>query len=62
MAATPISPSDLGKNTRQAAKNGQIHTFIEQVAKPETITHLRFNIFPKGCVSRLRLWGKVQSK
>ncbi|MCV2219722.1 hypothetical protein, partial [Thauera sp. Sel9] len=23
-----------------------------------TITHVRFNIFPDGGVSRLRLWGK----
>ncbi|TXG95874.1 MAG: hypothetical protein E6R15_05820, partial [Zoogloea sp.] len=23
-----------------------------------TITHVRFNIFPDGGVSRLRLWGR----
>ena len=39
-----------------------IHTFTEQVAKLGPITHVRFNIFPDGGVSRLRLWGKVEAK
>ena len=39
-----------------------IHTFSEQVAKLGPITHVRFNIFPDGGVSRLRLWGKVEAK
>ncbi|MBS0369217.1 MAG: allantoicase [Proteobacteria bacterium] len=36
-----------------------VHTFTEQLAKLGPITHVRFNIFPDGGVSRLRLWGKV---
>ena len=36
-----------------------VHSFEEQVAKLGPITHIRFNIFPDGGVSRLRLWGKV---
>ena len=39
-----------------------IHTFTEQVAKLGPITHVRFNIFPDGGVSRLRLWGKVAKR
>lgn len=36
-----------------------IHTFSEQITALGPITHVRFNIFPDGGVSRLRLWGKV---
>ena len=39
-----------------------IHTFSAEVAKLGPITHVRFNIFPDGGVSRLRLWGKAESK
>ncbi len=39
-----------------------IHTFTEQLAKLGPITHVRFNIFPDGGVSRLRLWGKLEAK
>ena len=39
-----------------------IHTFTEQVAKLGPIAHVRFNIFPDGGVSRLRLWGKVETR
>jgi len=39
-----------------------IHTFTEQLAKLGPITHVRFNLFPDGGVSRLRLWGKVEPK
>jgi len=35
------------------------HEFSEQIAKLGPITHVRLNIFPDGCVSRLRLFGKV---
>lgn len=34
-----------------------IHTF--QVAAGQPVTHVRFNIFPDGGVSRLRLFGKI---
>lgn len=36
------------------------HAFTEQVARLGPVTHVRFNIFPDGGVSRLRLWGKVK--
>ena len=36
-----------------------VHTFAEQLAALGPVTHVRFNIFPDGGVSRLRLWGKV---
>jgi allantoicase len=39
-----------------------VHTFTEQLSTLGPITHVRFNIFPDGGVSRLRLWGRVQPK
>lgn len=36
-----------------------VHTFKEQVQDIGTITHVRFNIFPDGGVSRLRLLGHL---
>jgi allantoicase len=36
-----------------------VHVFADEVARLGPITHVRFNIFPDGGVSRLRLWGKV---
>lgn len=36
-----------------------VHTFAEQLTALGPVTHVRFNIFPDGGVSRLRLWGKV---
>ncbi|PZA16493.1 allantoicase [Parazoarcus communis] len=38
-----------------------IHTFTDQLAQLGPITHVRFNIFPDGGVSRLRLWGKARA-
>jgi allantoicase len=35
------------------------HSFSEPLQKLGAITHVRFNIFPDGGVSRLRLWGRV---
>lgn len=35
-----------------------VHSFTEEVVQLGTITHVRFNIFPDGGVSRLRLWGR----
>lgn len=35
-----------------------VHCFAEEIAQLGTITHVRFNIFPDGGVSRLRLWGR----
>ena len=37
-----------------------VHTFTEQIARLGPVTHIRFNIFPDGGVSRLRLWGRVK--
>jgi len=36
-----------------------MHAFTEQIGPLGPVTHVRFNIFPDGGVSRLRLWGKV---
>jgi len=36
-----------------------VHEFGEQVLALGPISHVRFNIFPDGGVSRLRLWGRV---
>ncbi len=36
-----------------------VHTFSEQLAQLGPVTHVRFNIFPDGGVSRVRLWGKI---
>jgi allantoicase len=35
------------------------HRFAAQIVPLGAITHIRFNIFPDGGVSRLRLWGRV---
>ena len=34
------------------------HTFVEELIDAGPITHLIFNIFPDGGVSRLRVWGE----
>ncbi|HOY01264.1 allantoicase [Zoogloea sp.] len=39
-----------------------VHSFSDEIARLGPITHVRFNIFPDGGVSRLRLWGKVNKK
>ncbi len=36
----------------------RIHTFRAEVQARGAVTHVRFNIFPDGGVSRLRLWGR----
>ena len=35
------------------------HRFVDEIADLGEITHVRFNIFPDGGVSRLRLFGRV---
>lgn len=35
------------------------HTFADELADMGAITHVRFNIFPDGGVSRLRLFGRI---
>ena len=36
------------------------HTFVEEIAALGAITHVRFNIYPDGGVSRLRLFGRIE--
>jgi allantoicase len=36
-----------------------IHTFGAELQRLGPVSHVRFNIFPDGGVSRLRLWGRV---
>ena len=36
------------------------HTFVDEIKDCGVITHVRFNIFPDGGVSRLRLFGRVK--
>ena len=35
------------------------HHFAKEIAALGPVTHVRFNIFPDGGVSRLRLWGRL---
>ena len=35
------------------------HTFADELADLSAITHVRFNIYPDGGVSRLRLYGRI---
>ena len=43
--------SKLQAHTRQS--------FADELADIAAITHVRFNIFPDGGVSRLRLFGRI---
>lgn len=36
-----------------------LHSFVDEIGDSGTITHVRFNIFPDGGVSRLRLYGRI---
>ena len=35
------------------------HIFVDELKKSDAVTHVRFNIFPDGGVSRLRLFGRI---
>jgi allantoicase len=35
------------------------HYFEKEIAQLGPITHIRYNMFPDGGTSRLRLWGKL---
>ena len=37
-----------------------VHTFSAELAALGPVTHVRFNIYPDGGVSRLRLWGELE--
>ncbi len=47
----------LGRTRLQAHTR---HTFGEEVLDAGTVSHVRFNIFPDGGVSRLRVFGTVR--
>jgi allantoicase len=36
-----------------------VHPFEAELAALGPVTHVRFNIYPDGGVSRLRLWGEL---
>lgn len=36
-----------------------VHSFVNEVVALGKISHIRFNIFPDGGVSRIRLWGRA---
>jgi allantoicase len=36
------------------------HSYESELTNFGPITHIRFNIFPDGGVSRLRLWGIIE--
>ena len=44
---------------RQKLQAHSEHEFVEEIIAKPAVTHVRFNIFPDGGVSRLRLFGKV---
>ncbi len=50
---------ELLPNTRLQAHT--LHTFIEELRDTGVVTHVRFNIYPDGGVSRLRLYGKPEA-
>jgi allantoicase len=43
----------------QKLQMDHVHTFADGIASLGPVTHVRFNIFPDGGVSRLRLWGDL---
>jgi allantoicase len=43
----------------QKLQMDHVHTFADGLASLGPVTHVRFNIFPDGGVSRLRLWGEI---
>ena len=43
----------------QKLQMDHVHTFADDIASLGPVTHVRFNIFPDGGVSRLRLWGEI---
>ena len=43
----------------QKLQMDHVHPFEAELAALGPVTHVRFNIFPDGGVSRLRLWGEL---
>jgi len=48
---------ELLPNTKLQAHT--LHSFTDEIRGSGTTTHVRFNIFPDGGVSRLRLYGRI---
>ncbi len=48
---------ELLPNTKLQAHT--LHEFANEIVDCGTVTHVRFNIFPDGGVSRLRLYGRI---
>lgn len=44
---------------QQKLSMDRVHRFESQIAALGTVTHVRFNLFPDGGVSRLRLFGAI---
>jgi allantoicase len=44
----------------QKLQMDNVHTFSAELAALGPVTHVRFNIYPDGGVSRLRLWGELE--
>ncbi len=42
-------------------KANALHSFKKEIISTEPVSHIRFNIFPDGGVSRLRIWGKPEA-
>ena len=49
--------SNLLPQTKLSADNE--HEYSKEINTPNTITHVRLNIFPDGGISRLRIFGKI---
>ena len=49
---------ELLPNTKLQAHT--LHSFADEITDCGTVTHVRFNIFPDGGVSRLRLYGRIE--
>jgi allantoicase len=43
----------------QKLQMDHVHPFEAELSKLGPVTHVRFNIYPDGGVSRLRLWGEL---
>lgn len=66
-----IEAGDIGENTnsdeivwRELLPNTKLqahtrHVFVDEIKNCGVVTHVRFNIFPDGGVSRLRLFGRI---
>ena len=52
-----ISWQELLPNTKLQAHTR--HVFVDELNECGTVTHVRFNIYPDGGVSRLRLFGRI---